>query len=135
MKKNIGFTLIELMITVAIVGIIALIAYPQYQQYITRTYRIRALQNLLILSKATHSYYLQHRDYSDLIIDDIITADIKDDKHYKYRIEEQSTQYYQLVAVPQGAQAKRDQRCGKLYIDQLGEKNISGNAQLKDCWQ
>lgn len=133
-RKNTGLTLIELLITLAIIGILTAITYPQYQQYITRTYRIRAMQNLLILSKTMHSYYLQHHSYVDAIITNIATTDIVDDKHYHYQISELTAQTYQLVAIPQGAQATHDRHCGLLRIDQFGEKSISGDAQLHDCW-
>lgn len=134
MRKNIGLTLIELLLTLAIIGILAAITYPQYQQYVTRTYRIRAIQHLFILSKGMHSYYWQHHSYLDARITNLATTDILSDKHYRYQIGELTAETYQLIAVPKGAQAIHDQRCGNLRIDQLGEKSISGNARLPDCW-
>ena len=134
MRKNIGFTFIELLITLTIIVILATIAYPQYQQYVTRTYRTRAIQHLFILSKAMHSYYWQHHSYLDAKITNLATTDILTDKHYRYQIGKLTAETYQLIAVPQGAQIIHDQHCGNLSIDQLGEKNISGNARLHDCW-
>jgi len=134
MKKNKGLTLIELLITVAIVGILVAIAYPQYQHYITRTYRTRALQNLLLLSKDMQHYYRQQQNYLGATIVAIASNNITDDKHYRYQIKELTAQSYQLIAIPQSTQAKRDPHCGNLMIDQLGEKNISGNAKLNECW-
>lgn len=41
-RKNVGFTLIELMIVVAIVAILAAVAYPSYQAHVIRTNRALA---------------------------------------------------------------------------------------------
>ncbi len=57
MKKYIkGFTLVELMIVVAIVGIIASIAYPSYDEYITRSKRGDAMSALMLASQAMERY-------------------------------------------------------------------------------
>ncbi|NCC41543.1 MAG: prepilin-type N-terminal cleavage/methylation domain-containing protein [Gammaproteobacteria bacterium] len=59
-----GFTLIELMITVAIVGILASIAYPSYQQYTTRASRSEAQQFMLEVSNRQELYLLNNRRYA-----------------------------------------------------------------------
>ncbi|MFP6809270.1 MAG: type IV pilin protein [Pseudomonadales bacterium] len=52
-----GFTLIELMIVVAIIGVIASISYPSYQGYIRDTYHAQALSDLKVCSLALERYY------------------------------------------------------------------------------
>ncbi len=56
-RANRGFTLIELMIAVAIVGILAAIAYPSYQDHVRRTYRSTAKADLVALAQAAERYY------------------------------------------------------------------------------
>ena len=54
--KQSAFTLVELMIVIAIIGIIASIAYPSYDQYITRAKRGDAMTALMLASQAMERY-------------------------------------------------------------------------------
>ncbi len=58
MHKNRGFTLIEMMIVVAIIGILSMIAMPSYRNYIEKTYVAEALTNLLPLKMAMIEHHM-----------------------------------------------------------------------------
>lgn len=58
-----GFTLIELMIVVAIIGILAAIAVPQYSAYRTRSYDAAAIEDLRNAETAQEIYFVEHRTY------------------------------------------------------------------------
>nr|WP_094625728.1 type IV pilin protein [Marinobacter vinifirmus] len=57
-----GFTLIELMIVVAIIGILAAIAFPSYQNYVTKTRRADAQAALTGFATAMERYYTDNRN-------------------------------------------------------------------------
>ena len=61
-----GFTLIEVMITVAIVGILSAIAYPSYAAYILRGKMVEASTNLLSVRTAMEQYYQDNRGYANV---------------------------------------------------------------------
>lgn len=64
MHRTKGFSLIELMIAVAIVAILASIAYPSYQNYVIRSNRAEAQQVLMNLSSLQGQYMLDNRTYA-----------------------------------------------------------------------
>lgn len=59
-----GFSLIELMVTVAIISILAGIAYPSYQQYVIRANRSEAQQFMLDVANREEEYLLNNRQYT-----------------------------------------------------------------------
>jgi prepilin-type N-terminal cleavage/methylation domain-containing protein len=59
-----GFTLIELMVTVAIVGILAAIAYPNYRNYVIRGQLVDATQGLSAVRANMERYYQDNRSYT-----------------------------------------------------------------------
>lgn len=63
-RRNRGFTLIELMITVAIVAILAAIAYPSYQEHVRKGYRAQAQSFLMDVAFRQQQYFIDNRSYA-----------------------------------------------------------------------
>jgi type IV pilus assembly protein PilE len=64
MKKQIGFTLIELMIVVTVIGILSAIAYPSYRNYVTKARRSDVQQLMLDIVNRQEQYMLDVRNYT-----------------------------------------------------------------------
>ncbi|MDQ6994341.1 MAG: prepilin-type N-terminal cleavage/methylation domain-containing protein [Mariprofundaceae bacterium] len=66
MKHSHGFTLIELMIVVAIIGILAAIAMPQFSAYRTKAFNSSAISDLRNIATGEEAYYVDHGTYVNL---------------------------------------------------------------------
>lgn len=130
--KN-GFTLIELMIVVAIIGIIAAIAYPSYINSVRDTRRTTAQSDLLQLAQWMERQYSADYSYQNAGADPALPfaeSPQEGTAFYDLSFNGNVTQNtFQLQAVPKGDQT--NDSCGTLRVDQTGARSFTGSG---DCW-
>lgn len=134
MHKSNGFTLIELMITVAVVGILAAVAYPSYADYIRKGKRATAQAALMELASKQQTYLLERRVYSNDLTDQglrfNVPKEIKNDYTFSATKADGSPPTFTVTATPSAAlQAKGEQ---VLTIDQIGTKSPANTAGYWD---
>ncbi|SEG12644.1 type IV pilus assembly protein PilE [Nitrosomonas ureae] len=142
--KAMGFTLIELMITVAILGIIAAVALPSYQDYVRQSNRIVAKSMLYENAQFMERFYSQNNQYdatvgADGMIDTgddiavvlpILQSPKTGTRQYDISLQSVLNNTFVLRAVPTGSMA--GDICGTLTLSNTGAQGADGN--VADCW-
>lgn len=131
-KKLRGFTLIEMMIVVVIIGIVASIAYPSYNSYILKSRRAAAQADLTELSQWLERQFTANMSYQkeggapNL---PFTQSPKQGPAYYTIRFNGAVThQNYELLAEPVGPQLK--DQCGNLRLSRSGAKS----ADATSCW-
>lgn len=120
-----GFTLIELMIVVAIVGILAMVAYPSYNDYIVRNNRAEAPRELVRLANLQEQLFVDSRAYTTDISDlGVGSSAIYETPSKNYKISSIVVgATFTLTATAQGSQATNDSACKTILLTDTGSKS------------
>ena len=146
-----GFTLVELMVTLAVIAIISSLSVVSYRQYVRRANRVDGTSALLHLSAAEERYYLQHDQYAttaaELADPPPAGLGITDTQQGLYEISvaasaDGAAVGYIATATASGTGSQRDDDdCQVFTIDQSGTRGASdsGGAESAEitarCWR
>ena len=129
-RRRAGFTVIEVVIALAIVAILLALAVPGYLRYLQRADRAEAVRALLAASacqervRATGGYYDTGQCLEGLESD-----------AWDYRfdpVDDDATLAFTVIAEP--LSTRIGDACGSLSLDQSGTRAISGEGEVGDCW-
>lgn len=139
-----GFTLIEVMVVVAIVGVLLAVALPGYRQYVERGDRASARAGLLEAQQFMERFYVANDSYST---DKGGTAVALPARYASVPVESpryslsvaasaSTPNQYTLTATP----LQTVNKCGNLTLEHTGAKGISSpasatTAQIAECWK
>lgn len=141
-----GFTLIELMIVVAIVAILGAVVYPSYQSAVVKSKRADGWATLTQIMQHQERYYSQNNTYIDFSKASPKTGfkwysgDSASASSYEIKAEactgDVIVNCVKLTAMAGTSNVNRnfkDSKCGDLSLDSTGQKSVSVSG-AKDCW-
>lgn len=150
-----GFTLIEMLMVVAIIGILTAVAIPSYQASVTRGNRSVAVAALMDLANRQEQFRLNNKTYtadlsnlgytaglvyslggdSAIALDNNqgVVVSTSTERTYAIKIDSSAANSFSISAVPQLRQAD-DAECGTFTLTNGGARTESGTGTTSDCW-
>ncbi|MDH3560061.1 MAG: prepilin-type N-terminal cleavage/methylation domain-containing protein [Gammaproteobacteria bacterium] len=136
LKRTNGFTLVELMIVVAIIGIIVAFGYPSYRDQVIKSRRADGMGALLELADRMERHYSDVGSYKQADDSDTTVADVFpgfSSSYYTLSIDSQDNIAFTVSASTAGSQTA--DKCGNFTLTSLGIKTVSGSLPVDDCWK
>lgn len=129
-RAPLGFTLIELMIVLAVGAILTSIAIPYYRNHVTKNNRAAAESFMLNLANKQEQYRLDARTFAtSLAALGVAAYPPGVQQNYTVTITNATSTTYTITGAPIGSQLAGDTLCGTVTLDQTGAKTPASN-----CW-
>ena len=138
-----GFTLIEAMITVAIIAILAAVAYPSYEEYVRRGQRAEARTTMLEAAQYMQRFYAANDRYDTqrdgrtavALPSSLATSPSSGTKRYDISLRAVDSTSYTLQAVPAGSMV--GDRCGTYTLTSTSARGVTSGATatVAECWK
>ncbi|CAA0109372.1 Type II secretion system protein G [Zhongshania aliphaticivorans] len=143
-RRSQGFSLLELMITVAIIGIVASIAYPSYQESVAKSRRSEAANALFTAAQALERYYSSNGRYTTTVGGSTLPAVFPTSvpangaAYYTIASTAAAANTYTLKATRAGVMA--GDGCGDFTYDETGDLALTSQPSdstktLAYCWR
>ncbi|MEQ8407965.1 MAG: type IV pilin protein [Gammaproteobacteria bacterium] len=154
-RRSRAFTLLELLIVVAVIGVLTLLAIPAYEGYLVRVHRSVAVTTMLDIANRQTQFHLDNKTYTDKLthlgFSDALVSDTANgsalafdarqspvattaaERVYLIRIDSAQAHSFTLSAIPQRRQSL-DAECGTYTLKQTGARANSGTGSAADCW-
>ncbi|MEN8206695.1 MAG: type IV pilin protein [Pseudomonadota bacterium] len=139
-NKTRGFTLIELMIVVAILAIVASVGYPSYLEHVKKSRRAEGMGQLLELADHMERYYSDNGTYAGATLGaaatDVYPA-TTDGGYYTLSFDGALDNVaFTISATPTGKGKQNTDKCHTFTLTSLGVKSVSGGSLVTDdCWK
>jgi type IV pilus assembly protein PilE len=135
-----GFTLIEVMIVVAMVAILAAVALPSYQSSVRKARRADARSALVTTAQLMERYATENAasGYSTATLSatpgpTVVTKPASDNGYYQLSLANLTATTFTLSAAPQGGQAV--DQCATFTLDERGVRGVTNTTlSAADCW-
>ena len=138
-KRSQGFTLIELMIVVAVIGILSAIVYPSYTEYIRRGHRADARAGLLQAQQWLERAATATGQYPTAALPAALTWASDTSKRYTIATTSATSTSYTLTATPKSPGPQASDKCGTYTLSNTGLRGANGKTSGQsgydtDCW-
>ncbi len=131
---NRGFTLVELMIVVAVIAVITMIAVPAYNEQVRKSRRGLAKSDLLELTQCAERFHTTNGTYVGFDAAAVCNVNGKDDANtYDFAAAAITRTTFTLSATAQAGQI--DDKCGDLGINQANVRTHSAGTAADRCWE